>query len=195
MSLLTPEELARLAPAETHAFPAPVPTQIVSSDEFAPIAQTPRQRAVERRLKDMGRELAAHQGLSRRRFFQSAAGMAAAFVAMNDVFGPIFDASPAEAASPDLAQARASALADQFVMDVHTHFLRDDTRLTGFVEMRKAVGKEQSLDDLKYESWLKEVFLDSDTKVALISGAPSKDPRDWFLTNEMKAAARAKVNA
>ena len=90
-------------------------------------------------------------------------------------------------------------------MDVHTHFLRDDTRLEGFVRGREAVGKAgwnpelvgkpQTLDDLKYPNWFKEVFLDSDTKVALISGSASEDPRDWFLTNEMKADARAKVNA
>jgi predicted TIM-barrel fold metal-dependent hydrolase len=30
--------------------------------------------------------------------------------------------------------------------------------------------------------------------VALVSGSGSEDPRDWFLTNEMKADARAKVN-
>ena len=30
--------------------------------------------------------------------------------------------------------------------------------------------------------------------MALISGSPSEEPRDWFLTNEMKLEARAKVN-
>ena len=34
------------------------------------------------------------------------------------------------------------------------------------------VGKEQTIQDLMEASWFKEVFLDSDTKVALISGAP-----------------------
>ena len=38
------------------------------------------------------------------------------------------------------------------------------------------------------------MFLDSDTKVALLSGSPSEVPQDWFLTNEMKAEARARVN-
>ena len=47
----------------------------------------------------------------------------------------------AEAATPAMAQERANSLKDQFIMDMHTHFLRDDTRIMGFVEMRKAVGK------------------------------------------------------
>ena len=89
-------------------------------------------------------------------------------------------------------------------MDVHTHFLRDDTRLEGFARGREAVGKAgwnpdlvgkpQTLDDLKYPNWFKEIYLDSDTKVALISGSPSEDPRDWFLTNDMKLDARTRVN-
>ena len=40
-----------------------------------------------------------------------------------------------------MAQERANALKDQFIMDMHTHFLRDDTRLENFVRSREAVGK------------------------------------------------------
>ena len=89
-------------------------------------------------------------------------------------------------------------------MDMHTHFLRDDTRLENFVRARETVGKAgwnpalvgkpQTLEDLKFANYVKEIFLDSDTKVACLSGAPSDVPQDWFLTNEMKAEARAKVN-
>jgi hypothetical protein len=141
MSLLDREDQATLLPAETAAFASPIPTQFVSSDEFTPLPQTARQKQVEVRVKALGKELAVHQGMSRRRFFQTAAGMAAAFVAMNDVYGPIFGASRAEAATPEMANERAKGLADQFIMDMHTHFLRDDTRLEGFVRSREAVGK------------------------------------------------------
>jgi uncharacterized protein len=39
----------------------------------------------------------------------------------------VFDASRAEAAPPAMVQERANALKDQFIMDMHTHFRRDDT--------------------------------------------------------------------
>ncbi len=52
-------------------------------------------------------------------------------------------------------------------------------------------GKPQTIEDLKFDNYFKEIFLDSDTKVALISSAPSDVPYDWFLTNEMMAQARA----
>ncbi|MEJ0068529.1 MAG: hypothetical protein WDO24_07160 [Pseudomonadota bacterium] len=122
MGFLSDEERALLLPAETSSFPSPIPTQIVSSDEYMPPPQTPQQRDVEARVKALGDELAGRQGLSRRRFFQTASGMASAFLAMNQVFGPLFDVSPAEAQTPDMANARAKGLSDQFIMDMHTHF-------------------------------------------------------------------------
>ncbi|MGZ5148919.1 MAG: hypothetical protein ACXWI6_02725 [Burkholderiales bacterium] len=202
--MLTPEELARVLPAETSSFPSPVPTQIVSNDEYMPSPQTEKQKQYEARVKELGSELARKQGMTRRSFFKSASGMAAAYLAMNDVYGPIFSVSRAEAATPDMADERANALKSQFIMDMHTHFLRDDTRITGFIAQRAAVGKagwnpalvgkEQTIDELKFPNYFKEVFLDSDTKVACITGAPSEVPADWFLTNEMKVQARAKIN-
>jgi predicted TIM-barrel fold metal-dependent hydrolase len=205
MRLLSDDELRALEPAETAAFPGPVPTQIVSSDEYFPSPQSAEQRRVEARVKALGDELGGKRGLSRRAFFRTASGMTAAYVAMNEVFGRYFDASLAEAADRDMAADRAKGLAEQFVMDTHTHFLRDDTRLEGFVRQREAVGragwnpnlagKPQTLEDLKFDNYFKEIFLDSDTKVALVSGAPSEVPQDWFLTNDMAVEARAKVNA
>lgn len=202
--MLTPEELEQCLPAERYAFRSPIPTQCVSSDEYMPCPQTEKQREYEARLKEYGSELARRHGMSRRRFFKTAAGMAAAFVAMNDTYGPLFEVSRAEAATPEMADERAKRLKQQFIMDMHTHFLRDDTRIMTFVRQRETVGqlgwnptlrgKEQTLDDLKFPNYFKEIFLDSDTKVACISGSPSHEPIDWFLTNEMKYEARERVN-
>lgn len=205
MRLLSDEELAGLVPAEFDTFPGPIPTQIVASEEFLPVRQTAAQQEVEARLTLMADELAQRQGMSRRQFFRTAAGMAAAFVAMNEVYGPLFGVSRAEAAIPELAEERASAFSGQFIFDGHTHFLREDTRIETFVRMREAVGKAgwnpalsgkpQSIEELKFENYIREIFLDSDTKIALISSAPSEVPEDWFLTNPMTAAARARINA
>jgi len=202
--LLSDQELAQLTPAELSPHRTPIPTQNVSSDEFYPAPQNEKQREVEARLLTMADELGRKRGLDRRRFFQTASGMAAAYVAMNEVYGGLFDVSKAEAATPDQAQARADGFKDQFIMDMHTHFLRDDTQLMGFVAMRSSVGKsgwnkalaekEQTIQDLKFENYKKEMFLDSDTKIALISSAPSEIPQDWFLTNQQMADARARVN-
>jgi uncharacterized protein len=204
MLMLTPEELDQLLPAETSMYPSPIPTQCVSSDEYMPCPQTEKQREFEARVKQYGAELARKQGISRRAFFKTAAGMAAAFVAMNDTYGPFYAVSRAEAATPEMANERAKSLKNQFIMDMHTHFLRDDTRIQTFVNQRATVGKlgwnpklgekEQTIEDLKFGNYFKEIFLDSDTKMACISGSYSVEERDSFLTNEMKFDARARVN-
>jgi predicted TIM-barrel fold metal-dependent hydrolase len=205
MHFLSDEDLAGLVGAETASFPSPVPTQIVSSEEYLPTPQTEKQRLVEARLKELSDDLASKQGVSRRRFFQTASGLAASFVAMNEVFGHVFDASIAEAATPEMADARAAALSGQMVIDGHTHFLRQDTHLLGFVAMRDAVGKwgwnkaltdegKQTIADLQFGNYMKEVYMDSDTKVALLSNSPSKIPHDWFISQAGVFATRAKVN-
>jgi hypothetical protein len=207
MSLLTPEELEQLSGAEA-LFPSPIPVQFVSSDEFMPSPQSPKQKEFEARVKRIGSDLAKKHGTTRRKFFKTAGGMAAAFVAMNDVYAkgtaPIYEVLNNEAANLELAQARADSLKNQFVMDMHTHFLRDDTLNVNFVRQREAVGKAgwnpalkekpQTIDDLKFPNYFKEIFLDSDTKVACISGSYSVDPKYSFLTNDMKHDAREKIN-
>ena len=204
MKYLTDEMISGLSTAEVSAFPSPVPTQIVSSDEFSPVPQSERQREVEARLTDMSDRIAGKLGTSRRKFFQTASGMAASFVAMNQVFGKYFDVSEAEAATPEMANARAKSLSGQMVIDGHTHFLRDDTSLMGFVKIRESVGKfgwnkslsekEQTIDDLKYANYTKEIYMDSDTKIALLSNSPSDKPEDWFIPQEQVFKTKEMVN-
>ena len=91
-------------------------------------------------------------------------------------------------------------------MDMHTHFLRDDTRIQTFVRAARGGGQGRAgtrrwsasrrrIEDLKFNNYFKEIFLDSDTKVALISQRALRQcPQDWFLTNEMTIAARERVN-
>src|SRR2546428_9786761 len=110
MKFLTDEQLRTLLPAETASFPSPVPTQIVSSDEYLPVPQTEQQREVEARLKELSDGLAKRQGQSRRGLFPTPARVAASFVAMNQGFGRLFEARLAEGATPELAEQQAEAL-------------------------------------------------------------------------------------
>jgi hypothetical protein len=199
---LSTRELRRTAAAEVASFRSPIPTQIVSNGEFNPLPQTREQAHVETRIKDLAAELGPRHGLSRRKFLASSAGMAAAFLAMNEVFGPLFDVSRAEAAEPGVAQARASALGGQFIFDDQTHFVRDDFKQAGLLDLAKYAKQnwnrdlvgENDLARYKFENYLKEIFVDSDTKVALLSGAPFDDPTWDLLTNDQIAMARASIN-
>ena len=205
MRFLSNDEIAALARSEEVEPRTPLPVRMVSSEDYAPAGQTKKQREVQARLYARADETAPKLGMSRRRFFQTASGMAAGFAALNGAFGPMFEVAAAEASDLGLAQERSEALRDQFIMDMHTHFLRDDTRLTSFVRLRESViqrgwnpqlsaSGEQTIEHLKFDNYFKEVYLDSDTKIALISSAPSDIPEDWFLTNQQMAEARQRVN-
>src|SRR5919198_1170495 len=199
---LSAHELGQTAPAELDPVESPIPTQVVSNGEYNPLPQTRDQRRVEVRIKQLADDLAPRHGLSRRAFLASSAGMAAAFLAMNEVFGSIFDVSHAEAAQPGMAADRANALAGQFIVDVQTHFVRDDFKQAGLLDLAKYAKKnwnpsltgENDLARFKFENYVKEIFVDSDTKVALLSGAPFDDSTWDLLSNDQIAAARASIN-
>jgi len=199
---LSPRELKRTSPAETASFRSPIPTQIVSNGEFNPLPQTRAQQRVEARIKELADGLGRRHGMDRRQFLASAAGMTAAFLAMNEVFGPVFEVNPAEAAEPGAAEARAGALAGQFIFDAQTHFVRDDFQHGGILDLAKYAKQhwnpglvgENSLARYKFENYIKEVFVDSDTKIALLSGAPFDDPSWNLLTNDQIVAARTAIN-
>jgi uncharacterized protein len=202
---LSKRELEQTEPAEQAAFRSPVPTQMISNGEFNPLPQTRQQRQVEARIKELADTTAHKLGVSRRRFLRTGSGMAAAFLAMNDVYGRIFEVSAAEAAEPAAAAERAQGLANQFIFDVQTHFVRDDFKgefLMGIMNyaaqnynpaMAKGPGG-LTLDAYKFDNYLKEIWLDSDTKVALLSGAPFDNPASWFLSNDQIQWAHQTVN-
>jgi hypothetical protein len=72
------------------------------------VPQTPQQKQVEARIKELADTYGAKLGMDRRRFLGTSCGMAAAFVAMNNVFGHLFDVSEAEAVDVTLAAERAA---------------------------------------------------------------------------------------
>jgi predicted TIM-barrel fold metal-dependent hydrolase len=125
------EQLAGLERAEASDAPrTAVPTRNVSNGEYVPFAQTPAQREVEARVTAIAEESAARLGVSRRAFLCGAGGMAASFIAMNEVFGPFFDASHFELVEP-AAAAEKGPPQDLFVLDDQLHMVRDSQGAAG----------------------------------------------------------------
>jgi uncharacterized protein len=105
---------------------------------------------------------------------------------------------------PEIGDEHAGKLSNQFAFDCHTHFLKDDMRLLYFVDLRTDTGKrgynpaledhKQSFKDVRFPTYVKEMFFDSATKVAVLLGAPSDLPQDWMPSNEAIRDARDRVN-
>jgi len=76
-----------VAGAEKASAATPIPTQIVSNGEYLPPTQSEVQKRVERRIFELADENGKKLGLSRRQFMATGCGMAAAFLAMKEIYG------------------------------------------------------------------------------------------------------------
>jgi predicted TIM-barrel fold metal-dependent hydrolase len=190
----------------------PLPTRLVSNEEFPPLPQTAAQRAVEDRiLADAGR-LAPRLGLSRRDFLRTSGGMAASLLAMNAVFGRFFDVLPVEAADPAAFKERTGGAV--FIFDVQLHYVGAGYDPTNAEAGRKGVTKQAllglrrqsrrmnpklagdtgTLADLSWENMVKEVFLDSETDIGLISTPPGPYPQEAVVPPKEMTHFRDEIN-
>lgn len=205
MSWFSDRERKLLGYAETLPFKSPVPTRFISNGEYTPGPQTDQQRQVESLLKDYADDFGKRAGMDRRRFLQTSSGMAAAFLAMNAVYGDVFAVGKNEASNLDRANERAKSYADQFIIDAQLHFVRDDFKEEEILfflrnplkfnwnpKLMKDIGS--TMERYKFENFIKEIYLDSDTKIGVLSGAGSDDPNWIILTNDQMAGARTVVN-
>jgi predicted TIM-barrel fold metal-dependent hydrolase len=190
----------------------PLPTRLVSNEEFPPLPQTPAQRAVEARILDEAGRLAPRLGLSRRQFLRTSGGMATSLLAMNAVFGRFFDVLPVEAAEPAAFQARSGDT--PFIFDVQLHYVgaaydpTDEERARGGVSKQGLLGLRKSarrlnpklasdrgtLADLSWANMVKEVFLDSETAMGLISTPPGPYPEQAVVPPKEMTHFRDEIN-
>jgi predicted TIM-barrel fold metal-dependent hydrolase len=161
---------------------APFPTSPVSNMEWCPLPITPKQRLVAKLIAEETAARAKRHGMTRAQFLRTAAATATAFMVMNKVYG--LDQTGDAAAAPmdrvhcdDPDAARELLDTDVFVMDVQQHHV-DLTRYGGsttfcfldFIrDQHPDVPCPESIGQMSY---IKEVFVDSQTNVGVISGLP-----------------------
>ncbi len=184
--------------------PAPLATRIVSNEEFIPPPQSLQQKEFEARLTELSERAAHRQGLSRRAFLRTGSGLAAAIVALNQVFGDCYDVDAAEVEDPKAFAEKWPK--EQFIFDVQTHHVDisrkwyDDTldgrAVLAFLRMLRpgAKSNDEALEQLNRAHYVKELFGDSDTVMAVISGVPSRDWDKNPLPPDQMVATRKYVN-
>src|SRR3954466_2518239 len=121
---LSDEQLSKLTRAdEANLFHSPIPTMMVSNGEHMPIPQTEDQKKVEARIREIADQASKKLNISRRQFLAGTGGMAAGFLAMNEVYGQMFKVDAEELYEPG-AHARNGPPADLFVLDDQLHMVR-----------------------------------------------------------------------
>lgn len=130
-SWFSKEQLGSVARAdEIDTLRSPIPTAMVSNGEYVPFGQTTAQRKIEACIAEISDKASKKLGVSRRKFLASSGGMAAAFLAMNEIFGRFFDVDPIEIFEPAAAAALGPPR-DLFVFDDQLHMIRDNNTRSG----------------------------------------------------------------
>lgn len=198
--------------------PAPLPFRpgSVSNGEFLPVESRARDREAARLIVARADAAARRTGIDRRRFLQSASGMAVTLGVLNlvgcsgdgDGDAGSTTASPSSGSSsttgaprtteppagtyevpdPEDADACEAALGGtEFIFDVHTHHVMPDRpwrqnapRIAEMILGLVPAGcdTDDRYDCLDRAAYLHDMFLASDTTVALLSDVPNSGPDD-----------------
>jgi predicted TIM-barrel fold metal-dependent hydrolase len=155
---------------------SPIPTQVVSNEEFIPRPQNQKQKQVEYLIGVMSEEKSKKLGMDRRSFMASSLGMATAFLASNMVYGKHWDVEEIETLDA-AAQEEKWPKGEYFIMDVQTHFTNGMALGFRNYEFVRNMGFNLKNDPAAYSfpSFVKEMFFDSDTSMIVISGVPGKE--------------------
>ena len=155
---------------------SPIPTQVVSNEEFLPRPQNEKQRQVEHLIGELAEEKSKKLGMDRRAFLQSTMGLATAVLASNRVYGnywAVDEKETLDAAATDEKWPKG----EYFIMDVQTHFTNGYALRFRNAEFVRNMGFDLKTDSDAYSfpNFVKEIFFDSETSMAVISGVPGKE--------------------
>jgi predicted TIM-barrel fold metal-dependent hydrolase len=134
----------------------PIKLDTTSNGEFVPVPLSPANRRANALAHEGAIRNAKRLGLSRRRFLVSACGAASTLLAFNEAHGHAYDVSREAALDEQLARVQTGPAKDEFIFDVQGHF----------IDTPKGNAKGP-------EVFVKDVFMDSDTDVMVLSFVPS----------------------
>jgi uncharacterized protein len=156
---------------------SPMPTQVVSNEEFAPRPQTQQQKHVEHLIGELAEVRAKKLGMQRRDFMRTSMGLATCFLASNMAYGKnhweVDEAETWEAAAIDEKWPKS----EYFIIDVQAHFTNGAALGFRNAEFVKNMGFQLKNDSEAYsfKTFVKEMYFDSETSMVVISGVPTKE--------------------
>ncbi len=158
----------------------PIKLDATSNGEFLPVPLDAVNRRANRLAQDWAGENARRMGVSRRAFLVSSCGAASTLLAFNAAnaaagrSGGYFDLEQSAAVDPEIATQRLAGR--EFVFDVQGHFVgANGIGRTGLGNARQ---------------FIKDIFLDSDTDMMVLSFIPSRRERELLTIQEADETRR-----
>jgi hypothetical protein len=183
----------------------PVKLDTTSNGEFAPVPLDAAARHARELAHDAIDDAARRVSLDRRRYVVSLLGAAATLGAFNRAFasaGKTGGRYAIDAAAPfEVAAAEAALAGDEFIFDVQLHHVnpkgawRQRAGPNAFRGMpNSSCGQADHVECFSSAALLKDVFLDSDTAMGVLSHVPGgvdTNPLDFEAAGATRAAAQA----
>jgi predicted TIM-barrel fold metal-dependent hydrolase len=187
-----------------HEPESPVPFHVGSNGELVPRERSERDVRAERTFRELVAEKARRLGLSRRDFVGSVLGTSTALYVINQIYGCSSSETTGGTGQYDVdagmtedADAACEKLmGDEFVFDVQTHHVNPDGSWRGNnpgMEQLLAYwpqgscGEADPVDCYSTEHYLREMFVNSDTTVAVLSALPAVPGANPLEAEEMQA--------
>jgi len=188
----------------------PVKLDTTTNGEYEPIPLTSVHRVANQLAFDTATENAKRLGVSRRSFLVSACGAASTLLAMNEAYarsgprGGFFDID--REAALDVQLARSTVDGNEFIFDVQGHFVNPTGAwlkrvpagakpFSGMAsaarcEPHKGPGELDYLRCIGPDQFVKDVFMDSDTDLMVLSFVPSTREGEPLTIEEAAATAQ-----
>jgi len=177
----------------------PIKLDAVSNGEFIP-EERPEIRALKERARSILDENARRAGVSRRELVGSACGAAAMLALMNQLGGGGGRYRISPGAGVDLDAARTAVAGEELIFDVQTHHVNPArdwhkvNRAFDFLQYTWAgCGRQDWIECYGSDTFVKEIFLDSDTDLAVLSALAGDEKINPLLIEEA-AATKAAVD-
>ena len=165
----------------------PFPTSPVSNGEWVPGPITKTQQTVRKVISEEAEQVAKRHAMSRSQFLKTAAGTLLGFSVLNRVHGldawgdnAVLPIRKVECEDLDAARERLD-IKPWYIVDVQSHHVDVSTfgSLACFLRFCEEVGEPDCGTDptvVSQANYIREMFVDSETHVAVISGLPSGTP-------------------
>lgn len=184
---------------------SPIPFHSGSNGEFVPRPKTPRDRLAEATYFRRAGENARRLGMSRRDFSASILGTATALTVINQVYGcgsdSEGDAGGSYGVGGDMTMdpdACGPLSGDEFIFDVQTHHVNPvgawretNPGMEVFLSSlaQASCGESDAVECFNTDHYIREMFINSDTTMAVLSSLPAEPGKNPLESPEMREAA------
>ncbi len=173
---------------------SPIPFRVGSNGEFVPRDKSAQDERAERQYERLADENARRLGIPRRQFIEGTCGTALALLVINQVYGCGYSVDPQSTVEPGACEPLRGG---EFIFDVQTHHVnpsgpwRHGAWEFAYNAFEQAgCGAADKMVCYDREHYIRELFINSDTSMAVLTAVPAQEPTQPLGRQEVAETMR-----